>query len=455
MKLRSKFLFLVLGVTAIPFLVIAFTIIISLDISTDTVPFWGRVHTQYWLRITLPAAIDRGEIDEAINRVPDHIDLFLIGSERTIVRSTDDMFEAGSTVTEQRLSEYFADLAGKSDIQISPYFDSGGEIGYIVVKNPNLPLVHQQIRRYIAISLPILLLLFTSVMSITIIRNLDKSIVALERATGEIARGDLDFELSVRGNDQLASLTRSFNTMREKLKEEYARRARFIMGVSHDLKTPLALIEGYLDAIEDGYAKEPEKLDRYISIIKEKTALLETRILHLINFVKMNTGEWKSHYITKNLAGFLNELADRYREESAMLGFAFSSSISLNPKITVKIDPELVTRAMENLFHNAVRYSGDEHSIFFKAVEDDRTIKVSLGNKGPPIPKEEIPYIFDPFYRGSSSRRERGTGLGLATVKSLIQAHGWEIDAASGPSGVTTFTITIGKPLSSTESSRT
>ena len=137
------------------------------------------------------------------------------------------------------------------------------------------------------------LLVFSSLMSLLILRSLNGSILKLEGATRRIAEGDLDFELPARGNDQIASLTRSFDSMRRALKEEYARRSRFIMGVSHDLRTPLTLIQGYVEAISDGFAAEPDAQKKYLSIILDKTHALEAMIGELIEFVKMETGEWR------------------------------------------------------------------------------------------------------------------------------------------------------------------
>ena len=124
---------------------------------------------------------------------------------------------------------------------------------------------------------PLGFLLFAAVGSMFIIRSINVSIAKLEGATRRIAEGDLDFKLQAEGRDRLASLTRSFESMRLQLREQFDRGSRFLMGISHDLKTPLSSITGYVDAITDGYADSPEKLEKYTSIIRTKTQLLESR----------------------------------------------------------------------------------------------------------------------------------------------------------------------------------
>jgi signal transduction histidine kinase len=442
MRLRTKFFILVLGVTAIPFLILAFSVLISIDTTAGDQPIHQWIHTQYWMRIQLPAAIEENRLDEIITSIPEGLDLLVISTGDKVLESSISEIEPGTVIDGDILSAIIKSTTQENEVQIQPLGQSDTDQGYLLLRNPASPMVNQGIRRIIGISIPFLLILFASAMSIGIIRNIDKSIRALEEATREIAQGNLDFKLPVRGNDQLASLTRSFNTMQEKLKEEYSRRSRLIMGVSHDLKTPLSLIEGYIDAIEDGYADDPEKLSRYISIIKEKTGLLESRILSLINFVKLETGEWRSNYQDIPMAGFIASFVKQCKDEVSMMGVPFSSKVEIPEETAVRMDPELITRALENIFHNALVYSDKSGNIEIAAHKPEKDIVIEISNKGPRIPEEELPFIFDPFYRGSSSRKENGSGLGLASVKSILMSHGWDIQVKS-EHGITSFRITV------------
>jgi signal transduction histidine kinase len=229
--------------------------------------------------------------------------------------------------------------------------------------------------------------------------------------------------------------------MRRALKEEYARRARFIMGVSHDLRTPLTLIQGYVEAIADGYAAEPDTQKRYLSIILDKTRSLEGMVGELIGFVRMETGEWRMTHRDVAARQFLTEIARRFAEDALILKREFAWSIDLPDTLSVRMDAVLFTRALENLVGNAIRYTGQNGKISLGARREGAEIALSIADTGIGIPPDDLTHIFDPFYRGTNSRRESGYGLGLTTVKSIIEGHGWSIGVSSEVGKGTTFTI--------------
>jgi len=284
---------------------------------------------------------------------------------------------------------------------------------------------------------------FAVVMVSLIMRSLNRSITKLERATSKVAGGDLDFKLNVQGNDEIASLSKSFETMRLKLKDSTQQRSRFLMGVSHDLKTPLTSIEGYLEAISDGLANDPEKLKKYISIIQEKSKVLEERIVQLIDFVKVETGDWKPKNEEINLSEFLGQLVTIYQEDASVFKRTFHSHIDLPQSFTVFGDRTLIARAFENIITNAIQYTEDDDSIIVRAYTMNRGATVCIEDTGPGITKEEIDKIFEPFYRGTPSRRAHGTGLGLSMVKSIFNSYGWMVDVVSHPNKGTIFKVYI------------
>lgn len=289
---------------------------------------------------------------------------------------------------------------------------------------------------------------FASVMVLIIMRSLNRPLKRLMAATRRIAEGDLNFELLPRGKDELASLTKSFDSMRSELKEAQARRSRFLMGVSHDLKTPLTSIEGYIEAISDGFADDPKKMKKYLSIIREKSHLLEERIVQLIDFVKIETGEWRLKNEDLNLAEFLRDVAGVYGEDAVIFGRSFSARIDVEPGFVVRGDRPLLFRAFENLIINAMQHTGESDAIVLEAYCDEKGAVINVRDTGGGIPGDDLDRIFDPFYRRSSSRREPGTGLGLSVVRSIFTSHGWSVEAASHPGEGTTFIIRIPHPES-------
>jgi len=303
---------------------------------------------------------------------------------------------------------------------------------------------------FIGIILIGILILFTVCMSIVITRTITNSVKVLENATRRIAEGELDLKLEVKGSNEIISLTNSLNKMRNALKEEELRRSRFIMGISHDLKTPLALIKGYAEAIEDGVTDDPLSRTEAAEIITAKADQLEDMINDLINYVRMETGEWRTQLEHINLSGFLQDLAKSLKNDVELLQHTFVHDIDLPENISIPMDERLVNRTFENLIHNAVRHTPQGSIIRLAAVCQGNTVEITISDNGPGIDNKDLPHVFEMFYRGSSSRREQGMGLGLAVVKWVIDYHGWLISVSSDndarqahASEGTCFTITI------------
>jgi len=289
-----------------------------------------------------------------------------------------------------------------------------------------------------------LLTVFTICMSIIIARTIANSVRVLESATRRIAEGELDLEVEAKGSNEIISLTNSLNKMRNALKEEELRRSRFIMGITHDLKTPLALIKGYAEAIEDGVAEGPASCTEAAGIITAKADQLESMINDLIGYVHMETGELRTRLKRVNLTDFLRNSANTMKTDVELLQHTFIHEINLPENICIPLDEKLALRVLENLIHNAVRYTPNGSTIRFDAVLLKNSVELKVSDNGPGIDKEDLPHIFEMFYRGSSSRREQGMGLGLAVVKWVADYHGWSISASSD--GGACFNISIPLP---------
>lgn len=441
MNLRHKFVLLVIGITVIPVLMVSIFIFIQVLEPGEASFFESYMRIQREIRKELPqgiATLNNEELKEIIHR---SVDLLILDNSKRVVLSTIENFKRDDRVSADTLHEFIQENIGLFEFQILPYNPASGSPGQLIAKIPHHSWIKFGVVRHLMFSVPLMVILFSSLMSVSIVRSIRKSIQTLENATRRIAQGDLNFELKTKGSDDIALLTRSFEAMRLKLKEEYARRARFLMGVSHDLKTPLALIQGYTDAIQDGYADSPEKLEKYLSIIKEKSHLLEDRISHLIELIKLETGDWQATQRQVALKDFLDDLGKRYRQDAGVLGYDFKYSVDIPEVLTVNMDPGLVTRALENLINNAIRYSDKKGVIRLETEILNGRVCIAIINSGRGIAAEELGYIFEPFFRGSNSRREEGFGLGLATVRSIINSHGWEIEVKSNEE--TVFSIYI------------
>jgi signal transduction histidine kinase len=442
-KLRTQFALLIIGIIAVPFLVSSLILFLDYAFSRGQEPIPNYSRILDWVRREVPRAEESRNFGPLGGGRPPGLDVIVIGNDNKITYSTVPQLAPGTPLDSGDVVRYIRDNAQEFHFQIEAPRVGGAAGQLVILKVPKLrdyPEFRAQAVQILMYSM-IAVLVFSALMSYLILRSLNRSIVTLEGATRRIADGDLDFELPAKGNDEISSLTRSFDNMRKALKEEYARRARFLMGVSHDLKTPLALIQGYVEAIMDGFASDPEAQKKYLGIVRDKTQSLEGMIAELIEFVKMETGEWRMTFHDVPVAAFLSGIGKRYSEDALILKRDFRFTMDLPAGLSVAMDESLVGRALENLLGNSIRYTTEGGRIGITAVLEGDEIVLSISDTGIGIPQDEIGKIFDPFYRGTNSRREQGFGLGLTTVKSIIESHGWSIAVNSEVDKGTTFTI--------------
>jgi signal transduction histidine kinase len=447
MKLHLKFTLLVVGIIVIPILVTGLVFMVRLWVSNRTEPTSNYGRVSMWMREESPQELRLELLQRFVTRRPPGVELAILDQEDTILLSTIPEFPTGGRLEQALLIDYVRRNSGNFHIQFdTPHGLEGGGLLLLLKLPRSRPSVFGWLRgRAVEAGVygMIALVVFAALMSFLIAGSLNRSILALEGATRRIAEGDLDFQLTPRGNDEISSLTRSFEKMRLALKEESARRSRFIMGVSHDLRTPLALIQGYAEAIADGFASDPQVQNRYVGVILEKTRTLEGMIADLIDFVKLDTAQWRMKFREVPIRAFLLDIARRFSEDADILKRQFQARIELPEAATVPMDEGLFYRVLENLIGNAIRYSAEGGRIELAARQDSGQVLLTVSDTGMGIPPEELPFIFDPFYRGTNSRREQGFGLGLTTVKSIVESHGWSIDVSSEVGQGTTFTIRL------------
>lgn len=270
---------------------------------------------------------------------------------------------------------------------------------------------------------------------------LARSVLKLERAASRIASGDLETPVQLRGIREISALSLSMDRMRASLLEDKDRRARFLASISHDLRTPLTSIGGYLEAVEDGLATDPAVLTHYVDIMEGKTRILEDRIQNLLEFARMETGEWNIRFTSLDLSAFLEDLGQGFEEEAGLRGRRFELDLSAIRGAHVSADPVLLTRVFENLVSNALRYSPDGGIVRLSGRYTLTALFIDIDDEGPGVPERERELIFEPFYRGAGNRE--GHGLGLYIVRTVLRGHGWLIEVTRSPAGGARFTITI------------
>ncbi len=445
MKLRTQILILSAVLAAAPFLISIFIFSYHRSFGKDEEQYMERYLVSKWIYEDFYPSIYNENMDKVF--IPYGIELSIINEKGVIVFSNIPQMKRGMYFN-PLFPQLIELIKGKGSKTIIETFDHNG-------KKWQFFFVYSEIPEYLkksqlgslknSLYISLYLTIAGLIIGYFIVRSILRRTSKLENAMKKVAVGDLDFEIEKEGKDEFSLLLESFDKMRLALKEEQARKSRFIMAVSHDLKTPLTSIKGYVEAIQDGLVKDSDTLNRYIGIISEKSVVLEDRISSLIDFARMETGEWKLKNTEIELNSFLKRLSSIYEEDCRILEKKYNFENHLPESIKITCDPVLFERALENLFINSVKHTLSGTEIFFKAFMDNSLPVIELGDNGEGIDKDDLVYIFEPFYRGSNSRKEPGMGLGLSTAKSVLDAHGWDVSVSSVKGEGTVFRIILEK----------
>ena len=402
---------------------------------------------------------DWNQIQNYIEKIPPEVQILIFYNSK-IILSTIPELKTGSTHNPKELFDFVQTTNSSYDYQFQSFFlenqpkkdardgshkNKGLIISRFDAKEKN------SLKRIPKFMMHIffVVLAFES-LSITVIiliaKSVSNSIEIIQKATQKIANGELDTKLEISGrrnSNEILQLTEDLERMRKALKENLERRSRFIMGISHDLRTPVALIKGYSEAVSDGIVNSIDDIKKSVSIINTKAGQLESMINDLINYVKMDNIEWKKTLRPVELKSFLKDFAANMECAAELYKRKISSSIEIDEQ-QVLMDKNLFTRALENIYGNALRYTNDGDSISLEAKKNSLgKTEISISDTGVGIPEEDLEKVFELFFRASNSRRENGMGIGLSVVKSIIDSHGWSINVKSKPNQGTTFTITL------------
>ena len=275
-------------------------------------------------------------------------------------------------------------------------------------------------------------------------------ITKISDAMQNISEGDLNVTVEVEGDDEFSSMAANLNKMVEELKElmdkerESERtKNELITNVAHDLRTPLTSIIGYLELLSGDVKLDPELQKKYINIAYVKTKRLEKLIEDLFGFTKMNYGKLTMHVAQVDVVKLLSQLLEEFYPSFVDKNLSYELQSNVPAKV-ITADGNLLARLFDNLINNAIKYGADGKRIMVKLHADDEIVTVSVINYGYVIPADELPLIFNKFYRVEQTRSTNtgGTGLGLAISKNIVDMHGGTITVTSDLSG-TVFTVKL------------
>lgn len=287
-----------------------------------------------------------------------------------------------------------------------------------------------------------IILVFTALsVGLWIYRSIAVPLVKLKKATKNIKEGNLDFVLEVEGNDEFSQLCQDFEEMRKRLKESTEEKIlmdkenkELISNISHDLKTPITAVKGYVEGIMDGVADTPEKMDRYVRTIYNKTNEMDHLINELTFYSKIDTNRIPYTFSKLNVEDYFSDCAEELGLEMETRGIELVYANYVEKGVQVIADGEQIRRVIHNIVSNAIKYMEKPRGIIQLRVKDvGDFIQVEIEDNGKGIAAKDLPYIFDRFYRTDVSRNSSkgGSGIGLSIVKKIMEDHGGKVWATS------------------------
>ena len=299
----------------------------------------------------------------------------------------------------------------------------------------------------------IYVLLGIAVFAVTFLLLQDRSmkyISKISAAIQNISEGDLNTTVEIIGDDEFSTMAANLNKMVEDIrelmdKERESERTKneLITNVAHDLRTPLTSIIGYLELLS-GNAPIPEEMKKkYINITYIKAKRLEKLIEDLFGFTKLTYGKITMKVAPVDIVKLLSQLLEEFYPNFTEKNLAYELQSNVPAKV-IMADGNLLARLFDNLINNAIKYGAEGKRILVKVNATNTVVTISVTNYGYVIPKDELPLIFDKFYRVEQSRSTNtgGTGLGLAIAKNIVDMHGGLITVTSDLSG-TVFTVKL------------
>ncbi|WP_051533539.1 HAMP domain-containing sensor histidine kinase [Anaerovibrio sp. RM50] len=328
--------------------------------------------------------------------------------------------------------------------------NSYGKAPIISQGTPPLPNPHRDYSDIITIII-IVAIVFIILLGLYLSRLLSRQILgplsALRKASAEIRQGNLDTPIEIQAQDEFGDACRDFEAMRLELKaareqqEKYEEnRKELIAGISHDLSTPLTSMKGYASGILDGIAKTPEKQRHYVEMIFQGATTMEKLVESLFLFSKLDLGRIPFNLENVPLRDYFT---DFYNEQKSLLAekninLSMEMLLDDNNQGLVSIDRIQFQRVIDNLIGNSSKYSNkDGVDINIRLESVNNNLRITFADNGPGVPEEDLPKLFDSFYRTDHARSNvaKGSGLGLAITKRIIDGMKGTIWAESNPSG--------------------
>lgn len=285
-------------------------------------------------------------------------------------------------------------------------------------------------------------------------RRFIEPLIKLKTGFDIIGEGDYSTRVEEVGQGDMRMLFKAFNNMAEKLEEDERIKAQYeenrkmlIANISHDLKTPITTVGGYLEVLDEGVVTDPEKLKKYVRVMRNNTEYMNRLIDDLFLYSKLDIDQVRFEFENVNAKAFFSDMMQEFSMNLTEDGFDFDYIDEIDEAVCLYADGKRIHRAIRNIMDNAAKYAGDSSTakINVHAQSADGYLTIKLKDYGPGIPDDKLGNVFDRFFRVDDERTKNlsSTGLGLAITKELINAHDGLIAAGNHEEGGAVFVIQL------------
>ena len=348
-------------------------------------------------------------------------------------------FDEENVQQEQRHSVYYDDMK-KLVRQIDFYFEDGSEGSFFVISRAN-SIISRKLFVDMAIAIMVILIFTSMFLTNWISRGVFAPINQLNIAMQNIAEGNLEYMLPDKDDGEIGELYRNYEDMRLRLKESTDEKIlaekqnkELVSNISHDLKTPITAIKGYVEGIMDGVADTPEKMDKYIRTIYNKANDMDRLINELTVYSGIDSNRIPYHFHKINVSEYFGDCIEEVGLDLESKNIELNYSNLAAPNTVIIADPEQLKRVINNIIGNSVKYIDKERGeIDIRILDEIDSIRVEIEDNGKGIAAKDLPKIFERFYRTDTSRNsaQGGSGIGLSIVKKIVEDHGGYIWATS------------------------
>ncbi|MDZ5608090.1 HAMP domain-containing sensor histidine kinase [Bacillus pseudomycoides] len=295
----------------------------------------------------------------------------------------------------------------------------------------------------------VIFLILTSLFFLLLSKNMMKRLEQINQGVKEISKGDLEVHIPTIKKDEIGELATNINGMVESLKELIEKEKQsqemkneMIHNISHDLRTPVTSLIGYVDLVESKLYSNIEECDQYVAILKRKSYELKNQIDDLLEYCHISYKEIELHKTIIDVKALMEQIMIDFIPQLDEEKMSFE--IECKQDLQIEVDINLIIRLIQNIISNSVLYGKSGEKITIQILQKTNNIEMKIRNYGQSISKKDIPYVFEKFYRGEKSRNTHtgGKGMGLAIAKSIAQIHEGDITVTSNKEE-TTFTIIL------------